>query len=131
MIGATGRRIRGCYGSSEWSGGPQTGSERVDLQPDGFRSAPIAGLADLAGAAVSSWRGAMILPASSEAMQLRLDLGGSLAPAAALWELVGAEERQSAIALLAALIAQVVAEGRGDEPTPVRDRDARGGGDRR
>ena len=41
-------------------------------------------------------------------MQLRLDLGGSPAPAAVLWELVGAEERRAAIVLLAALIAQTV-----------------------
>jgi hypothetical protein len=50
----------------------------------------------------------MIRP-RSEAMQLRLDLGGSAAPAVALWELVGAEERRAAIVLLAALIAQTVA----------------------
>ena len=39
-------------------------------------------------------------------MQLRLDLAESPAPAAALWELVGEEQRQTAMALLAALIAQ-------------------------
>ena len=39
-------------------------------------------------------------------MQLRLDLAESPAPAAALWELVGEEQRQAAMALLAALIAQ-------------------------
>jgi hypothetical protein len=50
----------------------------------------------------------MIRP-RSEAMQLRLDLGGSAAPAAALWELVGPEERRAAIVLLAALIARTVA----------------------
>ena len=42
-------------------------------------------------------------------MQLRVDLGGSAAPAAALWELVGPEERRAAIVLLAALIARTVA----------------------
>jgi hypothetical protein len=42
-------------------------------------------------------------------MQLRLDLAKSAAPAVALWELVGREERRTAIALLAALIAQTVA----------------------
>ena len=42
-------------------------------------------------------------------MQLRLDLAESPAPAAALWELLGEEERQAAMALLAALIAQSVA----------------------
>ena len=41
-------------------------------------------------------------------MQLRLDLAESPAPAAALWELVGAEERQAAIAQLSALIAGAV-----------------------
>ena len=44
-------------------------------------------------------------------MQLRLDLGGSPAPRAVLWELVGPAQRQSAITLLATLIAQTVAEG--------------------
>ncbi|MDP9258123.1 MAG: hypothetical protein M3Q31_16455 [Actinomycetota bacterium] len=42
-------------------------------------------------------------------MQLRLDLAESPAPAAALWELVGEEERQTAMALLAVLIAQALA----------------------
>ena len=42
-------------------------------------------------------------------MQLRLELAESPAPAAALWELVGEEQRQTAMALLAALIAQTVA----------------------
>ena len=42
-------------------------------------------------------------------MQLRLDLAESPAPAAALWELVGEEERQAAMALLAVLIAQTIA----------------------
>jgi len=41
--------------------------------------------------------------------QLRLELAGSAAPAVALWELVGEEQRQTAMALLAALIAQTVA----------------------
>jgi hypothetical protein len=49
-------------------------------------------------------------------MQLRLDLAECPAPAAALWELVGDEERQPAMTLLAALIAQsVVGEPAGDE----------------
>ena len=39
-------------------------------------------------------------------MQLRLELAESPAPAVALWELVGEEQRQTAMALLAALIAQ-------------------------
>ena len=42
-------------------------------------------------------------------LQLRLDLGESPAPAAALWELLGEEERRAALAQLAALIAQAVA----------------------
>jgi hypothetical protein len=41
-------------------------------------------------------------------MQLRLDLGESPAPAAALWELLGEEQRQAALAQLVALIAQAV-----------------------
>ena len=49
-------------------------------------------------------------------MQLRLELAESPAPAVALWELVGEEQRQTAMALLAALIAQTVArEAAGDE----------------
>lgn len=43
-------------------------------------------------------------------MQLRLDLAESPAPAVALWELVGEEQRQAAMAMLAALIAQTVGE---------------------
>ena len=42
-------------------------------------------------------------------MQLRLELAESPASAVALWELVGESERQSAMTLLAALIAQTVA----------------------
>ncbi len=42
-------------------------------------------------------------------LQLRLDLGESPAPAAALWELLGEEQRRAALAQLAALIAQTVA----------------------
>lgn len=42
-------------------------------------------------------------------MQLRLELAESPAPAAALWELVGEQQRQAAMTLLAALIAQAVA----------------------
>ena len=47
-------------------------------------------------------------------VQLRLELAESPAPAVALWELVGEEQRQTAMALLAALIARTVA-GEGDE----------------
>ena len=42
-------------------------------------------------------------------MQLRLDLAESPAAAAALWELLGEEQRQAAMVMLAALIAQAVA----------------------
>jgi hypothetical protein len=69
----------------------------------------------------------MIPLARNEVMQLRLQLAESPAPAAALWELVGSEQRRTAIALLAALIAQTVAEGARDDLAPVRDRDALGG----
>lgn len=49
-------------------------------------------------------------------MQLRLELAESPAPAVALWELVGEPQRQRAMRLLAALIAQtVVGEAAGDE----------------
>jgi len=41
-------------------------------------------------------------------VQLRLELAESPAPAAALWELVGEQQRQAAMVLLAALIAQTV-----------------------
>lgn len=42
-------------------------------------------------------------------LQLRLDLGESPAPAAALWELLAEEQRRAALRLLAAMIAQTVA----------------------
>jgi hypothetical protein len=45
----------------------------------------------------------------STIVQLHLDLAESPAPAAALWELLGEEQRVAAMALLAALIAQCVA----------------------
>ncbi|MCA1700524.1 MAG: hypothetical protein LC790_17135 [Actinobacteria bacterium] len=44
-------------------------------------------------------------------VQLRLDLAESSAPAEALWELVGEQQRQRAMVLLAALIAQTVVPG--------------------
>jgi hypothetical protein len=50
----------------------------------------------------------MIPLASTQAMQLRLDLAESPAPAAVLWELVGEEERRTAIAQLSVLIAAAV-----------------------
>lgn len=53
-------------------------------------------------------------------VQLRLELAESPAPAAALWELVGEGERQTAMTLLAALIAQTVApEAAGDDGVPL------------
>jgi len=57
---------------------------------------------------VPSWLGAMIL-AGGVIVQLRLEMAESPAPAVALWELVGEHERQAAMSLLAALIAQTVA----------------------
>ena len=56
-------------------------------------------------------------------MQLRLELAGSPAPAVALWELVGEQQRQSAMTLLASLIAQTIA------PEAVGDDRAALGGD--
>jgi hypothetical protein len=57
----------------------------------------------------------MIPGGTMRVVQLRLDLAECPAPAAALWELVGDEERQTAMTLLAALIAQgVVGESAGD-----------------
>jgi hypothetical protein len=72
----------------------------------------------------------MISSASGMAMQLRLDLTGFPAPAAALWELVGAEQRQRAVTLLAALIAQAVGgEATGDELASLGGAGALGGRD--
>jgi hypothetical protein len=51
-----------------------------------------------------------------EIVQLRLELAESPAPAAALWELVGEQQRQAVMVLLAAMIAQTLApEAAGDE----------------
>jgi hypothetical protein len=53
-------------------------------------------------------------------VQLRLDLAESSASAGALWELVGEQQRQTAMTLLAALIAQTVApEAASDDGVPV------------
>jgi hypothetical protein len=59
---------------------------------------------------VSSWPSAMIRSQETGGLivQLRLELAESPAPAVALWELVGEEQRQAAMVLLAALIAQTV-----------------------
>jgi hypothetical protein len=52
-------------------------------------------------------------------VQLRLELAESPAPAVALWELVGDEQRQAALVLLAALIAQTIAGKQAQEETAV------------
>jgi hypothetical protein len=52
-------------------------------------------------------------------VQLRLELAESPAPAVALWEFVGEEQRETAMALLAALIAQTIAGVRDGEEEPV------------
>jgi hypothetical protein len=63
-------------------------------------------------------------------VQLRLELAESPAPAVALWELVGEQQRQSAMTLLAALIAQtVVGEAVHDEVTSLGGPRAFGGRD--
>lgn len=63
-------------------------------------------------------------------MQLRLQLAESPAPAAVLWELVGEQQRQAAMALLAALIAQTVGgEAVGDERASLGDTGTAGGQD--
>jgi hypothetical protein len=63
-------------------------------------------------------------------VQLRLELAESPAPAVALWELVGEQQRQTAMVLLAALIAQTVApEAAGDEVAPLGGAGAAGGRD--
>jgi hypothetical protein len=111
--------------------------ELIVVLPDGSHLLVPAGWTDLAGSAgppetgtlgslddllqarwvleplllsVSSWPAAMI-GRQGEIVQLRLELADSPAPAVALWELVGQEQRESAMALLAALIAQTVAPG--------------------
>jgi hypothetical protein len=49
-------------------------------------------------------------------VQLRLEMAESPTPAVALWELVGEQQREAAMVLLAALIARTVApEAAGDE----------------
>lgn len=62
--------------------------------------------------------------------QLRLELAGSAAPAVALWELVGEPERQRAMTLLAALIAQTIApEAASDDLASLRGAGTAGGRD--
>jgi len=63
-------------------------------------------------------------------MQLRLELAESPAPAVVLWELVGESQRQSAMTLLSALIAQTVGgEAADDEVTSLGGARASGGRD--
>jgi len=52
-------------------------------------------------------------------VQLRLELAESPAPAVALWELVGEQQRRAAMSLLAALIARTVAGERDEEEAVV------------
>jgi hypothetical protein len=76
---------------------------------------------------VSSWPSAMI-SARGPIVQLRLELAESPAPAAALWELVGEQQREAAMALLAAMIAQTVApEAVGDDRASLRGTGTAGG----
>jgi hypothetical protein len=70
------------------------------------------------------------LAAGGSIMQLRLELAESPAPAVALWELVGEEQRQTAMALLATLIAQTVGgEAVGDDRASLGCAGACGGRD--
>jgi hypothetical protein len=63
-------------------------------------------------------------------VQLRLELAESPAPAVALWELVGEQQRQAAMVLLAALIAQSVApEAVGDDRASLGGAGPAGGRD--
>ena len=66
-----------------------------------------------------------MIVARGSIVQLRLELAESPAPAVALWELVGDQQRQTAMTLLAALIAQTVAPGAvGDDRAPLPGADA-------
>jgi hypothetical protein len=71
---------------------------------------------------------AMIV-ARSPIVQLRLELAESPAPAVALWELVGEQQRQAAMTLLAALIAQTLVPEVGDDRASVGDAGVAGGRD--
>ena len=71
-----------------------------------------------------------MIVARSPIVQLRLELAESPAPAVALWELVGERQRQAAMTLLAALIAQTVApEAVGDDRASLGDAGVAGGRD--
>jgi hypothetical protein len=50
-------------------------------------------------------------------VQLRLELAESPAPVVVLWELVGEQQRQAAMVLLAELIARTVADDHSEEET--------------
>lgn len=72
----------------------------------------------------------MIRLANIMVMQLRLDLAECPAPAAALWELVGDEQRRAAVTLMAALIARAGGgEAIGDELVSLAGAGAAGGRD--
>jgi hypothetical protein len=60
-----------------------------------------------------------MIVARGSIVQLRLELAESPAPAVALWELVGEEQRQTAMTLLAALIAKTVAGEQNEDGTAV------------
>ena len=62
----------------------------------------------------ASSRASAMIGARGQSVQLRRDLAESPTPAAALWELLGEEQRRAAMVPLAALIAQTVA---GEEAT--------------
>jgi hypothetical protein len=65
---------------------------------------------------VSSWLSAMI-GIRGPIVQLRLELAESPAPAVALWELVGEQQRHAVMVLLAALIARAVAGDQDEDGT--------------
>jgi hypothetical protein len=105
-VRVSGRRSPACYR-------PRAAAMRGT---GGIAVAPARGLRRTG--AVSSSGSAMIGVSRAlwRVMQLRLDLTEGPAPAAALWELVGEPQRDEAMALLAALIAQtLVAQETGDE----------------
>jgi len=88
------------------------------------------GAAGRSSGGVSSWLAAMMQPASSMTMQLRLDVAEFPAPAVVLWELAGAERRRAAVVLVAALIARaVVGEAIVDELVSLGGAGAVGGRD--
>ena len=109
MIGAAGRRIRGVLSVARWS--PRA-SDWLRTRRSATGRRLIGADCGLAAPDVvlPSWSGAMIRVQGTGGpiVQLRLEMAESLAPAVALWELLGEEQRRTAMALLAALIAQTV-----------------------